>query len=346
MKNPILNILKGFTIVLVVYGHVLQRTMAAAGEDFFLHPVFKTIYTFHMPVFFLISGFLLAQSCQRKSSGEVFAARCKSLLVPFIAWGVVGILTSFFLRIIDGKGVNFFSWMQNTEVWFIWFLFTLFVCSALILFSEYLKKRLGGWVFVAVYFLLLLIPWNDFCSIYYVKWFYPFSLAGYFLNRYATKAMARFNNAAGFGVCLVLFMGFAFFWSKSDYIYIHQMSFSPINCMDQILRFAYRYSAGFLGIAVVYFIGAYLAKTKFGNLLEWLGVYSLDIYLLQRYFVEGLFPRILAHAHGSFDFYSPLFLFVVVPGVVIVSVAISVATSKLLFRKIPSLNTLFLGGRG
>ncbi len=340
------NILKGLTIVLVVYGHVLQRAMAAAGQDFFPHPVFKTIYTFHMPVFFLISGFLLAQSCERKPVGEVFVARCKSLFVPFVAWGAIGILTSFFLGIIDGKDISFFSLAQNTEVWFIWFLFTLFVSSALILFSEYLKERLGAWVFFAVYLLVLLIPWNDFCSIYYVKWFYPFSLAGYFLNRFGPKTIAHFNNAAGFGVCLALFMCFAFFWSKSDYIYIHQMSFSSINCVEQILRFAYRYSAGFLGIAVLYFVGAYLAKTKFGNLLEWLGVYSLDIYLLQRYFVEGLFPRILARTHWNFDFYSPLFLFVFVPSVVIVSVVISVATSRFLFRKIPSLNSLFLGGRG
>lgn len=56
MKERILYIdnLRAFAIMLVVMGHILQFTFGDShGFD---HPFFKFIYSFHMPLFFFISG--------------------------------------------------------------------------------------------------------------------------------------------------------------------------------------------------------------------------------------------------------------------------------------------------
>ena len=81
-KNPTIDIARGIAIILVVYGHVIEHSMApwSASEDFFQNPVFKIIYTFHMPLFVFISGYLMANSLNKHSIGEVFRSRCKSLL--------------------------------------------------------------------------------------------------------------------------------------------------------------------------------------------------------------------------------------------------------------------------
>lgn len=59
--------LKGFVITLVVLGHVVQRLRIAAvasgcASAGVLHAVETSIYAFHMPLFFLISGFVFAMA--------------------------------------------------------------------------------------------------------------------------------------------------------------------------------------------------------------------------------------------------------------------------------------------
>ena len=45
-----LNIVKGSAIFLMLWGHTIQYC-TPANTDFFENPIFKVIYTFHMPLF-------------------------------------------------------------------------------------------------------------------------------------------------------------------------------------------------------------------------------------------------------------------------------------------------------
>lgn len=55
-RNEKLDNLKGIAIFLVVWGHSLQYLNN--GEfDFFENSLFQVIYSFHMPLFMVISGF-------------------------------------------------------------------------------------------------------------------------------------------------------------------------------------------------------------------------------------------------------------------------------------------------
>lgn len=340
--SPVIGAARGLAIILVVYGHIIQRTMMANGADFFSNPAFKAVYTFHMPLFVFISGYLVFFSLSRRSEREVFKSRCKSLLVPFLSWGVLGIVTGYIVNVWDGKsaGINL-PWDLADQLFIhpaVWFLFTLFVLSCLLLGAVKLEKRLGAWVFAVIYLLLLAIPYNDYCSLYYIKWFYVFYAAGYLVNKHGIKITDRALNLAVFAAALLLFIILVSFWTADDFIYINKMGFG-------LNRLGYRYLTGFLGILIVLYTGALCSKTKIGGLLDYIGIYSLDIYLIQRYLVEGLYPRFVQSAHINFDFNSPFFLYFFAPMMALAFTGLCMVISRALIRKSDVLNRLLLGGR-
>lgn len=59
-KNRLIefDLLKAFAIYLVILGHVLQYVVFKS--IFFKDPLWCFIYTFHMPLFILISGFFFS----------------------------------------------------------------------------------------------------------------------------------------------------------------------------------------------------------------------------------------------------------------------------------------------
>ena len=53
------DILKLFTIFLVLWGHCIQYFLSSEPID---EPLYRTIYSFHMPLFMMISGYFAASS--------------------------------------------------------------------------------------------------------------------------------------------------------------------------------------------------------------------------------------------------------------------------------------------
>ena len=340
-RNRTIDVLKGLAIILVVYGHIIQRSMVVGGADFFLNPVFKIIYTFHMPLFVLISGYLIAASLKRRSIRDTFKIRVKSLFIPFVIWSLLDMLVNDIIN-LSGE-LNVFEYLVLKPS--VWFLFTLFAASVLVLASARLQKKFGLAIFVVIYLLILVIPFNEYAALYYIKWFYLFYVAGYLIHEYGSGWIARFNNTATFVTVFFVFLVLLPFWTRNDYIYVNKMYFLSSDYVLEISRYSYVYLIGFVGIVLAFFIGAHLSKTKAVTLLENIGIYSLDIYLLQRYLVEGLYPKVLKQFNLSFDYNSSLFLCVFCPLVTAAAVALCIVISKFIIRKISILHTLLLGHR-
>lgn len=346
-KNPTISAVRGIAIILVIYGHVIQRTMVPSGEDFFLNPAFKFIYSFHMPLFFFISGYLMALTLRKRHVEEAFRARCKSLLVPFVSWGTLGVISMYVLDQIEGKSLYSQHGFVNDLLInpSIWFLFTLFILSSLLLLSVHLERILGLWAFIVIYAATLSIPYNDYCALYYIKWFYLFYMTGYFFYRYKLRIKNSAVNAGLLTMSAVLFAFLVSCWTKADYIYLNKMSFDVSEFWLEALRVIYRYTVGFVGILIAFHIGKYCSKTRIRSGLETIGVFSLDIYLIQSYIVEGLYPRIVEAAALRFDFTSPLFIAVYAPLMALAFVGLCMLISKLLIRRNLFLNRILLGRR-
>ena len=77
-----LDNLKGFTILLVVLGHCIQYGMPSTYQDSILY---QFIYSFHMALFFVISGFLSYK--KEFSLSKAIGKRAYRLLLPYFIWG-------------------------------------------------------------------------------------------------------------------------------------------------------------------------------------------------------------------------------------------------------------------
>ena len=80
---------KGVAIVLVVFGHVLGGIMARGWilADGGWRGVYDFIYLFHMPVFFMISGLLLAEAASARPL-DTLVGRIGSIVWPYLLWDV------------------------------------------------------------------------------------------------------------------------------------------------------------------------------------------------------------------------------------------------------------------
>lgn len=93
MNNRInlLDYLKGFAILLVVFGHSIQFGSGVSylkQELFFENIYFKIIYSFHMPLFMLISGFLFYRN-KNKNFKDILISKTKLLVIPIFTWQTI-----------------------------------------------------------------------------------------------------------------------------------------------------------------------------------------------------------------------------------------------------------------
>ena len=70
-RNDYIDFIKGVAILLVLVGHAIQYCYGAEyflQGAYFSNPIFKFIYTFHMPLFMAVSGYLLQQTLTHRTS--------------------------------------------------------------------------------------------------------------------------------------------------------------------------------------------------------------------------------------------------------------------------------------
>mgnify|MGYP000853467853 FL=1 len=75
MRVQWIDSLKGFLIVLVVLGHVVQSMIDSNvfyTSNYVLVPLFYWIYSFHMPLFFLVSGYVYRHSWDKRIQASNF----------------------------------------------------------------------------------------------------------------------------------------------------------------------------------------------------------------------------------------------------------------------------------
>lgn len=77
-----IDIAKGLAILCVIIGHTAQLTD--------IRILSKIIFSFHMPLFFILSGWCMKE--ERRSTGQLIKVKAKQLLVPYVVVSVVRFL--------------------------------------------------------------------------------------------------------------------------------------------------------------------------------------------------------------------------------------------------------------
>ena len=136
-KEKWITVLKGYTIILVVLGHLLQGLDKSGiiHDKSIFNYIDYVIYSFHMPLFFLISGYLYKRNENIKTLKAYKLFVCKktlNLAIPYFIFSVVQILINILFASEVNKAYDF-STLINILVnpippfWFLYALLSIFI---------------------------------------------------------------------------------------------------------------------------------------------------------------------------------------------------------------------------
>lgn len=94
-RNPAVDIAKGIAMLLVIYGHALGLFFEPASRDVQAAalPQLRFIYSFHMPLFFLLSGMVFRARSLRESVRRSLSLLLTAYLVHVVCWIAEPLLT-------------------------------------------------------------------------------------------------------------------------------------------------------------------------------------------------------------------------------------------------------------
>ena len=154
-------------ILLVVFGHSYPFDVPIPG---FLDQVRNFVYSFHMPLFVLISGYLAARS--GKTGGLYIANRAKKLLIPYFVLSAAAFFPKALVQgyLNDAVEISWGYFLKSELIpranvwghfWFIPMIFAFGVLSALLGREMKNRKWLQGLLLAGAYVLLWLPKTTD-----------------------------------------------------------------------------------------------------------------------------------------------------------------------------------------
>ena len=165
-----LDNIKGVMILLVVIGHILECFTKGINGSFLINLLYCVIYSFHMPVFTFISGYLSKRTTRYATYGKKVIVSC---LLPYI---IFNIAYGFLYATLHHSCVNIFD-ILNPQ-WTLWYLLSLFFWKIMV---EPLSKL--RYIFLITVFLSLYVGTIDsvgeFVSLSRTICFFPYFCAGY-----------------------------------------------------------------------------------------------------------------------------------------------------------------------
>ena len=117
-----IDVMQGIAMVLVVLGHHLFSFMPEWYKELFVW-----IYTFHMPLFIFISGFLIRYSYRGVNSWKEYkqyvTKRLKKFFLPFLIVGTIGTFATWNFNDVNVLLKNLLNLIispKQSEVTFLW----------------------------------------------------------------------------------------------------------------------------------------------------------------------------------------------------------------------------------
>ena len=289
-RNTTIDILKGIAIILVIYAHCIQF---GSGSNYlkslfyFNNQIFKFIYSFHMPLFMIISGYLFHFSIKNHSFKYNLNSRFIGLFVPIIVWQTIWILLG------DFHSLNNYSilYLLNSYLNTLWFITSVFLNSLIVLLcNKYAKDSLLLYSFI--FFVSLFIP-NYYGYNLYV-FMLPYFLCGYFYNKAGgLKVMNNHNiGITEFVILVVLFFILLYHYDINDYIYTSGTYIirNHMISVSQIYTDFFRWGIGLIGSLCIIL----LIKLIFNNnaqllVLRCLGIIgtrTMGLYIISTYLFQ------------------------------------------------------------
>lgn len=151
-RYPWIDYVRGITIILVVYRHVFEG-LVNVGEGSISYPFLKYtnifLFSFRMPLFFIVSGLFVHFSLKKKGIAEYINKRFSTIFYPLLVWGSIHIsLQLLFADYVHANRIpmdylNLIIWPRRIEQY--WYLNALFFVGALYAIIK-VKLKFTAWM--------------------------------------------------------------------------------------------------------------------------------------------------------------------------------------------------------
>ena len=296
-RNGYLDFVKGIAIILVALGHSVQCGSGEAfrsGALFYEDSLFRFIYAFHMPLFMLVSGYVVCWSLGRRSFRETARRQFRSLVVPCVCWTLL-----YQALLLQKAGGRFdLEWLSGLPTLLLrgnWFLWAVFWSSmaAVAVFSWGRQTPPPRTHFRAFFLLfltgpLLLLPNGFLENGYEYVFVYPYFALGFLANRYGLLSrMGKRLHGICFAASVILFILLFPRFHYSAYVYTTMTCvLTAADPLRQFLIDGYRWAVGLAGCAAVLYLlwGAWkIAPDWLRRPALWLGKRTLGLYVVSVY---------------------------------------------------------------
>lgn len=297
-RNQSVDVLRGIAMLLVVLGHTMTGSTVNSEQSF----VFNIIWSLQMPLFFIISGYVTKYSrgiTDAKGIWRFFVRRTTAYMVPWLVW-------TFVIRgIIFGQGalLNISKLVYSMDSGY-WFLFSIYIISIIFGISEFIASKLNKTqtviktvVLTSVFYIIGagilmaigIIMGMSFLCIKLTLYYMPFYLVGYVFGQFEEK-LFEIKSASKIidVVAAVLSIIFVFLIAK----------FNLFTISDGLFGIIIRMIASITGCVTVCNLVVKLTNNNHGKVLigfKWVGVHSLEVYLIHYLLLNLLRAEIMPH---------------------------------------------------
>ena len=338
-RNTYIDVTRAIAIILVVIGHCIQYGSGIEfyeSSSFFAQPLFKFIYSFHMPLFMLISGYLCRYSITKRNINSFIIDKAKGVLLPLISWHTLYqiLLLSTGYQNISAE-VFILSYFHT-----LWFLRALFVCYII----NFLIYKWGHDHLSLYITLILSLPFisNRILPDVFV-FTIPFFFAGYLYNKYQEK-LSLIRKLTESRICYLIVIAFLslllYHYKNEYYVYITktylfnpELSFRFMAFVNLFRNLTAVVGCCFILLTIKYCIDS-IPQKILTNILIPIGKASLCIYILNHYLNDILLIHLPIQKLN--------YLLIMAESILIIGIGYILAN---LLKKIKTLNQLFLGGR-
>lgn len=282
-----IDIARAFAIIFIVFGHTIVHSVHMKQN------VYTLLYSFHVPLFFLISGYVFKV---KNNFIEFFKNKFIRIMIPYFVWAVLFLIPYMilgenvssnlevnagfnikqqFVKIIYGNG-NLSALRQNSSLWFLPALFSMQIIFYLII--KYLDKNKNS-KYILMFTMLIL---GYLCS-KYLKFIFPWGIntticlgiffyIGYILKRDNFLERVKYFNNIYFFIVTVIIGSFSCF-----------LNYRNVNCMD------YEYGNYFLAIlsGISFSMAILYISRKIDNnkIMEYIGRNTMGIVIFHKLIV-------------------------------------------------------------
>lgn len=270
--------LKLFAIFLVIWGHCIQEFNSLPCHEI---SMYRYIYSFHMPLFMMISGFFSVSSLKLKFSIFI-KKKFKNLIYPVLAWGGIGwIIFESLSSFHYGSPELCFTGLFTDFYWIadFWFLKSCFICYVLAYCECHSKIKKAYSIPIFILIGMAIIP-------FHVWMLFPCFIIGRELRQ--NKSLMGIILYYKYILLLLFFLLLLFWdietWDKSSGI----PNINTIDLQEWLIFVFYKLYRILIGIIgsltfISFFLILFKKRIQSNYIKQCIdfGKYTLEIYLIQ-----------------------------------------------------------------